>query len=261
MNEIKLFKEGPIARLTINQPGKRNAINRSMWREIAMLATDVASDQSVRVMTIESAVSGMFAAGADISEFKSNYGNLDTTREVNAEIANAVESVANCPQPTLALIDGACIGGSVALVLACDIRLSSDRASYGVTPAKLGLSYPPGDIRRLVATVGKGAASEMLFSSIFWPADRALQAGLVNSVTASAEFSRYCQTLLDAISSNSAMANRALKRAMQQVISGDVIQSELAELEFTELFSRADFEEGRDAFLQKREPGFPSNNN
>ena len=130
MNEIKLLREGPVARLSINQPAKRNAINRSMWRNIAKLVDKVASDQSVRVMTIESASSGMFAAGADISEFESNYADLETTKAVNAEIAKAVESVAACPQPTLALIDGACIGGSVALVLACDIRVSSDKASY-----------------------------------------------------------------------------------------------------------------------------------
>lgn len=260
MNEIKLLREGPVARLSINQPAKRNAINRSMWRNISKLVDKVASDQSVRVMTIESASSGMFAAGADISEFESNYADLETTKAVNAEIAKAVESVAACPQPTLALIDGACIGGSVALVLACDIRVSSDKASYGVTPARLGLSYPPGDIQRLVAAMGKAAASELLFSGLFWPADRAAQAGLVNSVVPSADFSEYCQTLLDAICANSAKANRVLKKSIAQVMSDDAAQFELAETEFTRLFSSVDFEEGRDAFLQKRVADFPSNN-
>lgn len=260
MNEIKLLREGPVARLIIDQPDKRNAINRAMWRAISKTADKVAGDQTVRAMTIESASSGMFAAGADISEFKDNYGELQVTKEVNAEIARAVDSVASCPQPTLALIDGACVGGSVALVLACDIRLSSDIASYAVTPAKLGLSYPPEDLRRLVATVGSGNASELVFSGLSWSASRAVQAGLVSSVTPAAEFPNHCQTLLQAICANSATANRVLKKSMQQVASGDATLVDLAEQDFTDLFSGDDFIEGRDAFLEKRAARFPSNN-
>lgn len=260
MNEINLHRQGPVARLTINRPDKRNAVNRSMWRAIAKLADEVASDDSVRALTIESAASGLFAAGADISEFESNYADAQITNEVNSEIARAVESIAHCRHPTLALIDGPCVGGSVALALACDLRLSSDAASFAVTPAKLGLSYPPEDLHRLVTTVGRGAASELLFSGMLWTAARALQAGLVNSVTPIAEFSTYCQTLLDAICANSALANRVLKSSIQQVLSRDALQLEMAERDFTHLFSDADFYEGRDAFLQKRRASFPSNN-
>jgi enoyl-CoA hydratase/carnithine racemase len=258
VNFINLHRDGPIARLSINQPNKRNALSRNMWRSIAAHVDEVARDESVRALTIESAVSGSFAAGADISEFEANYADVETTHEVNAEIHRAIDAVAACPQPTLAFINGPCVGGGVALVLACDIRLSSDKASYAVTPARLGLSYHPSDVRRLLSAVGRATASELLFSGATWSANRALQSGLVNTVICEAEFDKHCEDTLEAICANSVSAIRVLKQAIRYVESGDTALVSQADLDFTNLFSSADFLEARDAFLTKRPARFPS---
>ena len=255
---IDLQRDGSIARLSINQPKKRNALNRQMWRSIALYADEVGRDDSIRALTIESAVPGSFAAGADISEFEANYANTATTREVNDEIHRAIDAMAACPQPTLALINGPCIGGGVALALACDIRLSSDAARFAVTPARLGLSYHPSDVRRLLAAVGRAAASELLFSGHTWSAEQALQSRLVNRVVSESEFDKQCDELLAAICANSVTAVRALKQAIRFVESGDPAQSAQAELEFTNLFSCEDFLEAYEAFLAKRPAQFPS---
>ena len=258
MNIIEVRRDGAVARLLLNQPARRNALNRHMWRVIAAEAGRLAGDESVRAITIESAVAGMFSAGADISEFEKNYSDPSITNEVNAEISNAIESVASCPQPTLALIDGPCVGGSVALALACDIRLSSELATYSVTPSKLGLSYHPNDLRRLVNAVGLSGASELLYSGMRWSASRALQSGLVNTVTASIGFSDHCQDLLTSICANSSTANRTIKQSMRYVVSENAENLLQAEHDFANLFSGADFREGREAFLQKRPARFPS---
>lgn len=258
MNAINLQREGPIARLSINQPKKRNALSRQMWRSIAAFVDEVAADESIRALAIDSAVPGSFAAGADISEFEANYADVETTQDVNAEIHRAIDAVAACPQPTLAFINGPCVGGGVALVLACDIRLSSDKARYAVTPARLGLSYHPSDVSRLITAVGRAAASELLFGGEPWSATRAQQSGLVNIVVIESEFDQHCEDMLAAICANSVTAIRTIKQTIHLVESNDPAQFTQAELDFTSLFSSADFLEARDAFLAKRSARFPS---
>jgi len=258
MKGIDFQRDGPIARLLINQPQKRNALNREMWRSIAAHTKEVAKDDSIRALTIQSAVSGSFAAGADISEFEANYARPETTREVNEEIHHAIDAVEACPQPTLALIGGPCVGGGVALVLACDIRLSSASARFAVTPARLGLSYHPADVHRLLLAVGRAAASELMFGGETWAADRALQSGLVNSVVQDSAFDQYCEDRLAAICANSVTAIRVLKQTIRSVESNDPTQITQSELDFTNQFSSVDFLEAFDAFLTKRPAQFPS---
>jgi len=256
---IALKREQSVARILINQPAKRNAINRAMWRSIKSFANQMASDETIRLCTLESAIPGCFAAGADISEFEQNYKDAATTDVVNAEIYEAIEAVAICPQPTVALIDGPCIGGGLALALACDFRLASSNAEFAVTPSRLGLSYHPSDMQRLLRAVGHSAASEMAFTSLRWSAERALQAGLVNSVSSDAEFAAQTTQIVDAICANSLDANRILKKTIADVESGESERFGEARQDFFNLFSSSDFHEGRDAFLAKQPARFPSN--
>ncbi len=261
MDAIELHRDGAVARLLINQPSTRNAICRSMWRTITLQCTRLAADHSVRAITLESAIPGSFSSGADISEFEANYADAATTAEVNAEMRDAIESVAACPQPVIALVDGICVGGGIALLLACDIRLCNESARFALTPARIGLSYDPADIRRLLAAVGRGVASEMLFGGEMWSARRVWEAGLVNSVFTDEEFVPQSNALIDAICANSRSANEILKRSLSDVESGDADRFDRARKAFSEQFSSADFIEGRDAFLEKRTALFPSHSN
>jgi enoyl-CoA hydratase/carnithine racemase len=258
MTLIHLRQDGPVARLFIDNPGRKNAISRSMWRAVPQLVAQAAARAGTRALTLQSAVPGCFAAGADISEFESTFSTRDESLKANAEIRAAVDAMAACPFPTIALIDGPCVGGGVALALACDIRIASDRATFGITPARLGLSYHPDDVTRVLRACGKGNASELLFGGQIWNARRGVSAGLANALYPGADFDGACTALVDAISANSLDANVALKRALAAAESRDPQSLQQAEAEFAAMFSQADFHEGRDAFLQKRKAAFPS---
>lgn len=261
MEALRLNKTGPIARILIDHPQRRNALTRAMWRAIPPAVLQAVADPAIRLLVVQGSQAGMFAAGADISEFEQTYGTADETARANAEIQAAVDALEQCPLPVAALIDGPCVGGGVALATACDFRLASAQARFAVTPSRLGLSYHPEDLRRLVQSCGLGAASELLFSGMVWPAQRALQAGLVNQVFAVEDFNRESEALLQAIAANSLDANRALKRGLRAVMRGPAEAVAQAVQEFEQLFGAPDFLEGRDAFLQKRPAKFPSHRN
>ena len=258
MSAILLDFSGPAARLSIDNPSKRNALSRAMWRELPEKIAQATAQRGVRALILQSSTSGVFAAGADISEFESTYATATESAKANDEIHAAIAAMADCALPTIALIDGPCVGGGMALALGCDIRLASDRARFAITPARLGLSYHPDDITRLVRTCGQALASELLFSAQIWPASRGLAAGLVNQLLSADTFAATSQSLIDAVCANSLEANLALKRGITAVLSPSPAAIQAVADEFSALFSSADFLEGRDAFLQKRPAQFPS---
>ena len=258
MELLRLQQSVPVARILIDHPQRRNAFTRAMWRALPGLVDQALATAATRVVVLQGAQPGLFAAGADISEFAQTYGDAEEATRASREIQQAADALGACPLPVVALIDGPCVGGGVALALACDLRLASEQARFAITPAKLGLSYHPDDLRRLVRTCGLAAASELLFAGQLWPAGRALSAGLVNQVLPAADFAAASEDLLQAMAANSASAIRAIKQGLRAVVAGDARAVAEAEHTFQALFSSPDFIEGRDAFLRKRPASFPS---
>lgn len=258
MDHLRLQQSGPVARLLIDHPQRRNAFTRAMWRALPALVSQAVSDGATRVLVLQGAQAGMFAAGADISEFEQTYASADEAARAAREIQQAVDALEDCPLPVVALIDGPCVGGGVALAMACDIRIASEASRFAVTPARLGLSYHPDDLRRLVRACGLPAASELMFTGQLWTSARALQAGLVNQVLPAADFRAASEDLLQAIAANSLSAVRAIKAGLRAVVAQDKQALADADRTFLALFASPDFIEGRDAFLQKRSARFPS---
>lgn len=261
MSTVKLEFDGPVARLLIDNPRRRNAMNRAMWRAVPDRVAEACARPATRVVVLQSRTPGAFCSGADIGEFESTYATPEEAQRSVDEIARACDAMAECDRPTLALIDGVCVGGGMSLVLGCDMRLASRRASFSITPAKLGLSYHPDDIARLVALCGPALASELLFAAQPWSAERCRDAGLVNRAIADDGFADECEALLQAIAQQSLDAQRALKLGIAAAVSGEPARRTVAMRDFLALFSGGDFVEGRNAFLGKRPPVFPSHRN
>lgn len=258
MSSVNLHIEGPVARLTIDNPGRRNAMSRAMWRSVPALTAQARAHPAVRLLVLQSATPGAFCAGADISEFESTHSSDEESRRSAAEIAAAIDALADFDLPTLALIDGTCIGGGMALVLGCDIRLATSRSTFSITPAKLGLSYHPDDIARLYRLCGPAITAEFLFAAQMWPASRCVECGLLNHMFDADDFEGECRQLLGAIAGNSLDAQLALKRGIAAAASASPEAIARAEIEFAALFAGRDFIEGRSAFLAKRPAVFPS---
>lgn len=253
---VTLEVEGETARLTLNRPTKRNALNQEMWRLIPHLLETAAADKAVKLLLVQGAGS-YFAAGADIAEFEEAYATRERTAVYAADIAAAMDGLADFPKPTLAIVQGACVGGGLGLAMACDLRFCADDAVLGVTPARLGLIYPLGDTRRLVQAVGPARAKDLLYTGRLVDAGEALSMGLVNRVLPAAELEGAVAEYAAGIRDASQWTARATKRMIALILSGQTAESEETRAMFLDAVESADFQEGRRAFVEKRKPVFP----
>ncbi|MDA3644111.1 enoyl-CoA hydratase/isomerase family protein [Saccharopolyspora indica] len=173
---VSLDVDGPIARLTIDNTARANALNRSMLEALAEHLAAVARRAEVSVIVLSGAGPN-FCAGLDISEIAER-----PAARIEEEFARVEEILAGCPKPTIAAIRGHCVGGGTQLAVACDLRITSERASFAITPAKLGLIYPTSSIDRLVRIIGPAATKRLIFTGEAITASTALHFGLVTDV-------------------------------------------------------------------------------
>ncbi|MEL6665702.1 MAG: enoyl-CoA hydratase-related protein [Pseudomonadota bacterium] len=253
---IRLDHTAPLSEIVLNKPTKRNALSVDMWAAIPELVAEAVSNPATKVLLIHGGDSGAFAAGADISEFEKTYSNAQGAKAAGDIIAAALNALEYCPKPTIAAIEGACVGGGVSLAMACDLRVASARSKFGVTPGRLGLVYPAGDTRRLLQAIGPGAAKDILFTGRIFPAPEAKEMKLIDRLVGNDLALEASRSLATEISSISQWSTRAIKQ-MIQGLQADWTDSsvEAAEL-FLEGFSNEDFQDGYRAFLEKRTPKF-----
>lgn len=245
---VRLEWRDGVARLLLDQPERRNAMTRAMWRALPGLVAEAAR---AALLVVEGR-GGHFCAGADISEFAGTYGTAEGIAAANVEIAAGVEALAARAGPSVALVRGACVGGGVALALACDLRLAAADARFAVTPARLGLAYSHGDTLRLVRAVGAARAREMLFSARVVEAEEALRIGLVQRVVGAEEM----EAAVEALGAASRPALRAIKAMVGAIEEGALRETLALRALFEDAFRGEDFREGYAAFLEKRPPVF-----
>jgi enoyl-CoA hydratase/carnithine racemase len=248
-----VLEPGRIARLTLAAPASRNAMTRAMWAALPAIAARIAADRDIRVLVLTGA-GGAFCAGADIAEFAEVYATAESAAAYNATVRAAIEALRSLPRPVLARIEGPCVGGGVALALACDLRFADPGAVFAITPARLGIAYSPADTALVVGAVGAAAAKDLLFSARRLDAAEARALGLVDRVseadgldTAVAE---YAETLARLSPASIAQA-KATVNALAPACADPALLAG-----FAALFSGPDFAEGRAAFLGRRAPEF-----
>jgi enoyl-CoA hydratase/carnithine racemase len=253
---LHLETEGPIARLLIDRPDKKNAFNQEMWEALPDLIARAMNDPAVRVMVLQSAVSGTFSAGADIGEFSAGARDAHWRSRNQAAIRRSQHELARAEKPTIALIDGPCVGGGCGLAIACDLRVATPAAKLGITPARLGLVYSLHDTKLLVDLVGPAQAKRILFTGALIGGEEAARIGLIDVFAEDAAVQ--AEELTNAIASASPHSVTATKRMVRRILDGQVEDDEETLRQFDSAFEGEDFEEGVGAFLAKRAPKFRS---
>ncbi|MHA7858541.1 MAG: enoyl-CoA hydratase/isomerase family protein [Henriciella sp.] len=253
---IRLVTADPLAEIVLNKPAKRNALSVDMWAAIPDLVARAVADPATKVLLIHGGDAGAFAAGADISEFEETYATKQNAKAAGDAIAAALNALETCPKPTIAAIDGACVGGGVSLAMACDLRVASARSKFGVTPGKLGLVYPAGDTRRLLQAIGPGATKDILFTGRIFLATEAKDMKLIDRLVDDQTTLESARTFAGEIAAVSQWSTRAIKQMIKGLQSGWTDTSEEAIDLFVEGFSNEDFQDGYRAFLEKRAPNF-----
>ena len=169
--------DGGAAILQLNRPAKRNALSQAMWEAICAALSEAAARPDVRAFVF-TGLPGVFCAGADLTALRSD--DRETATRYRKISLHGYDAVRDFSLPTIAAIDGLCIGGGNNLALACDIRLASPRASFAIPAVRHGIVYDRPTVTRLVELMGSGRASHLLFTAGRIDAARAAETGLVD---------------------------------------------------------------------------------
>jgi enoyl-CoA hydratase/carnithine racemase len=249
--------DGGVGWLRINQPERRNAISLEMWQGLADATAAFEADEGVRVVVIHGVGGRSFAAGADISEFEQLRANAEQKRRYGEISARGQDGLANLSKPLIAMIQGYCIGGGLAIALQADVRFAAEGSRFGIPAARLGLGYEYAGLATLAQLVGPSAAKDMLFSARQLDTDEALRIGLVNAVCPPGELAARVAEYADTIAANAPLTVKAAKAAIRAferyAERGDSPQ--LTEM-VNRCFDSDDYREGRRAFMAKRVPRF-----
>ncbi len=248
---------GSIGWIIIDNQERHNALNLDMWRMIPDRLDTLEAHDDVRAVVLVGAGDRAFAAGADISEFESLRSTPEGAIAYEKATETAFARIRGCMHPTLASIRGYCMGGGLALALACDLRYARDDAKFAIPAAKLGVGYGFEMTRDLVLAVGPANAREILYTANTYDAQDALRMGLLNRVFAHGKLSPAVHELCNRIAANAPLTQRTAKRAVAEAVA----LSERARLDHVETlvehcFGSDDYVEGRRAFMEKRAPQF-----
>lgn len=247
---LRLEKHGPVTHLLIDRADKRNAFNIAMWRLLPDLLAQASADPQCRVLVVKSAGGAAFCAGADIAELVANRDDMSWHAQNQQAINRAQFELTRFRLPTVAMIEGDCIGGGCGLALACDMRIAAAGARFGITPAKLGIVYPLHDVKLLVDLVGPGQARRMLFTGMLIDASEAHRIGLVETLAPNED------ELVAQIVAASSHSTQAIKGLVRNVLDGQAQDDARSLQVFAAAFGGPDFKEGTAAFLEKRKPIF-----
>lgn len=249
--------EGHIARLTINNPARRNAMSLAMWEQMGDILEGWANAPEIRVLVLAGAGEKSFCAGNDVSEFPNVRATPEQRAEYDKITSRAYHALGKFPCPVIARISGFCIGGGLELALLCDLQIASDRSVFAVTPAKLGIGYKLEDVLLLTENLSTKHAKELLFTGRRFPAEDALRWGLVNRIVPQGELDSSVLSYAREISENAPLSVAALKTVIAEAAKEesardvDACRRAVAECDASE-----DRTEGQNAFAEKRAPNF-----
>lgn len=245
--------EDRIGLITLNRPEKRNALNTQALAELRDAFGSFMEDERVGVVVITGAGKKAFAAGADIGELEEST-MLDALSDNMHAFCDEIEDY---EKPTIAAVNGYALGGGCELAMACDIRVASGNARFGLPETALGILPGGGGTQRLARLAGKGRAVEMILTGRFMPAEEALSAGLISKVVPQEKLMEYAKEIAGQILSRGPLATRLAKIVVRSGFETDQKTGLLIErLAQAALFASEDKREGVSAFVEKRDPDF-----
>jgi enoyl-CoA hydratase/carnithine racemase len=245
-----------VARLTIENPDKRNALDHDILDAIAEAMPELADGIETRCVII-TGTGKMFSAGYDIGDIPDEVFAEQAERLVAHPFHRAIEAVESFPFPTIAALNGHALGGGLELAVSCDLRVASSGAKLGMPPAKLGLIYSHTGLQKFIDTIGVARTRELFLVGRNVDAQRALEIGLVNEVVDETEVEAAALALAGEIAGNAPLSMKGNKEIIRRLTSFPRL-SEEAEQDVIDLrlssFQTDDFREGVRAFGEKRKP-------
>lgn len=253
---ILVQRDGDIATVTLDNPGKLNALTKGMWKGVGEAMRELSADEALRCVVLRGAGDQAFAAGADISGFARERAGAAQARAYGALVHEAMRAVADCRHPTLALIRGACIGGGLEIASQCDLRICGQSSRFGVPIKNLGLTMSYGELEGLLALAGKAVTLELLLEGRVLDAGEALGKGLVNRVVPDERVEEEAYATARRIADGAPLVARWHKRFVRRLAPQAPPLTDAEASEGYACFDTGDYRTGVEAFLAKRKPDF-----
>lgn len=252
---ILVEREGDIATVVLNRPGKLNALTKPMWRRLGDVFLELGADDAVRCIVLRGAGEKAFAPGNDISEFENERSNVEQARAYGQVMTRTIEAIGHCRHPVVAQIHGICVGGGLEIAGLADIRICGESSRFGVPINKLGLVMAYAEIGALIGLAGEAAALEILLEGRVFGAAEAKEKGLVTRVVPDAEVEAEAKATARRIADGAPLVARWHKKFARRLREAAPLTA--AELEEGyACYGTEDFRIGRQAFLAKAKPSF-----
>jgi enoyl-CoA hydratase/carnithine racemase len=255
----KLVLDSPaeaVARIRISNPERRNALDHEILDALAKALPRLDNEIETRCVLI-TGESPSFSAGYDIASIPDETFERDAEALIAHPFHAAMEALAAHPWPTVAAINGHCLGGGLELAIHCDLRIAATGSTLGMTPARLGLIYSHTGLRKFIDVVGLARTKELFLTGRNFPAERAETMGLVHTVVPSERLDEEAVRLTTLIAANAPLSMRGNKRAIE-VLNSNPVLSKQQEGDLIALrescFTSEDLREGISAFAEKRKP-------
>ncbi|MDE2640530.1 MAG: enoyl-CoA hydratase-related protein [Chloroflexota bacterium] len=246
-------RDGFIARVTINRPERMNAMDRQTWEELRAAFEDFRYNDDLRVAIVSGAGERAFSAGADLVARSKGEKRQPIVHITQAGLIKGPPIY----KPIIAAINGYCLAGGLEVALACDIRIATPSATFGLFEVRWGIIPGGGGTQRLPRAIPQALANEMILTAEPIDAERALQAGLISRIVPTDGLQAEATRIAEVISTRGPLAVRAAKELIQR--GADMPLQDALRLEdyfSLQLYTTEDAVEGPRAFAEKRPPNF-----
>jgi enoyl-CoA hydratase len=253
---ILYSQDDGIAKIAVNRPEKRNALNQGVRMKLRQVLNEIENDDNIRVAIITGSGDKAFIGGADITELK-DMNPIACESRASTLGQQLYTDLENLKVPIIAMINGFCLGGGCEIAMCCDIRIASETAKFGQPEINIGIFPGGGGTQRLPRLVGWGKAKELLYTGRIIDAAEAERIGLVDKVVPPTELEPAVMELARTIASKSPVIIKMLKKTINKGMYSNLPDGLSYEKStFSLCFATKDHTEGIAAFLEKRLPKF-----
>ena len=253
---ITVSRKSSITTVIINNPKRRNALNRKAWGALTEVMTEISNDSSLRCVILRGAGDKAFAAGADIAEFPAERANARQAAVYGTDTGLALKALICCPHPIIAMIQGACTGGGLEIACCCDIRICNESARFGIPINRIGHPFAYPELAPVLQVAGRAAVLELVIEGRIVNSNWAASRGLVNRVVPNDKLEEEIAKTAANIADAAPLSIRGTKKFVNRLM---LKPAALSKLEIAESYTACDsddYAEGVSAFLAKRKPKF-----
>ncbi|HSH75458.1 MAG TPA: enoyl-CoA hydratase-related protein [Longimicrobiales bacterium] len=253
--QVRVELTEPIATVRLDQPEKHNVLTVEGWRALADVMDELSACDAIGCVVLLGTGGRAFSAGSDIAAFAAQRDTPEDVRSYSDAIAGALRSISVCSRPTVAVVEGLCVGGGLEIAACCDLRVCGESSRFGAPINRLGLTMSYEELEPLVQLLGASPVLDLLLSGELIGAEQARAYGLVNRVHPDGAVREQGYGLAARIAAGAPLVNRWHKKFIRRLHERRPLTEE-ERSEAHEAFETLDYREGRAAFLEKREPRF-----